>query len=98
MNYVKLSELCNKCSNLKKKNSEATQEVKKVEEELIKMKEDFSLLIDINNTFSKKNKELKRRIHLNESNSDKFKQKSRNKKRNKGKKLLIIVMMTNWMI
>ena len=75
----------NKCSNLEKKNSKVIQEVKKVREELIKMKEDFSLLIDINNTYSKKNKELKRRIHLNESNGDKFEQKSKNKKRNKEK-------------
>ena len=62
----------NKCLNLEKKNSETTQEVKKVEEELIKMKEDFSLLIDINNTFSKENEKLKKRIHLNESDSNKF--------------------------
>ena len=49
------------------------------------MKEDVSLLIDINNTYNKKNEELKRRIHLNKSNSNKFEQKSENKKRNKEK-------------
>ncbi|CAG8613623.1 2246_t:CDS:2 [Funneliformis caledonium] len=83
---AKLNELRNKCSNLEKKNSEVIQEAKKVGEELNKIKEDFSLLIDINNTFSKKNEELKRRIHSNESD-DEFRQKSENKKRNKGKKI-----------
>ncbi|CAG8639075.1 13901_t:CDS:2 [Funneliformis caledonium] len=57
-----------------------------VGEELNKIKEDFSLLIDINNTFSKENEKLKRRIHLNESD-DEFRQKSGNKKRNKEKKI-----------
>jgi len=71
---------------LEKKNSEVIQEAKKVGEELNKIKEDFSLLIDINNTFSKENEELKRRIHSNESD-DEFRQKSGNKKRNKGKKI-----------
>ena len=69
--------MCNKCSNLEKKNSEVTQEAKKVREELIKIKEDFSLLIDINNTFNKENEELKKRIHLNESNSNEFEQKAK---------------------
>src|SRR3954470_12762309 len=64
-----------------KKNHEINQGAKKVTEELKKLKEDFSLLIDINNSFSKKNEELKRRIHKsNESDSDEFEQKGGNKK------------------
>ena len=85
---AKLNELRNRYSNLEKKNSEVTQEAKKVGEELKKMKNDFSLLIDINNTFSKENEELKRRIHSNESDGDEFEQKSGNKKRNRGKKIV----------
>src|SRR4051794_10599462 len=62
------------------------QGAKKVTEELKKLKEDFCLLININNSFSKENEELKRRIHKsNESNSGEFEQKGGNKKRNKGK-------------
>src|SRR3954468_24840146 len=68
-----------------KKNHEINQGAKKVTEGLKKLKEDFSLLIDINNSFSKENEELKRRIHKsNESDSDEFEQKGGNKKRNKG--------------
>src|SRR3954452_12589127 len=68
-----------------KKNHKINQGAKKVTEELKKLKEDFSLLININNSFSKENEKLKRKIHKsNESDSDEFEQKGDNKKRNKG--------------
>ena len=48
-------------AKLEKTNNETNQNAKKVSEELKQVKEDFNLLLDINNTYKMENDELKRR-------------------------------------
>ena len=48
-------------AKLEKTNNETNQNAKKVSEELKQVKEDFNLLLDINNTYKIENDKLKRR-------------------------------------
>ena len=72
-----------KNEDLEKRNDEINKRAKEISNELQRMKEDFNILININNSFSRENEDLKKR--LNESSSKD--QESGNKKR-KGKEVV----------